>query len=87
MTLTLSLPPDEQKKLTERAAAAGQDVVQYVHDLIKRDIETPSIMEAAKPITRAIVDSGISDQEFEQFVEQSRQEIWEERSSRLGGTP
>ena len=33
MTLTISLPPDEETQLKERAQAAGQDVAGFVEQL------------------------------------------------------
>jgi hypothetical protein len=80
MTVTISLRPEEQQKLSQRAAAAGKDVVEYVQQLVQRDIELPpSIAQAAEPIARAVGASGISDAEFEALIEQARQEAWEER--------
>ena len=39
MTLTISLPSKAETLLTERARAAGQDVKQYVEQLIARELD------------------------------------------------
>ena len=38
MTLTISLPPDAESKLQERANAVGQDMAQFVEQLLTREI-------------------------------------------------
>jgi hypothetical protein len=80
MTVTISLGPEEQRKLDQRAAAAGKDIGEYVHQLVRRDIESPlSISQAAEPIAQAVQACGISDEEFDSLIEQARQELWDER--------
>jgi len=88
MTLTISLRPEEQQKLSQRAAAAGTDVTEYVHQLVRRDIDMPpSIAQAAEPIAQAARASGISDQEFDALIEAARQEVWDDRHGRPTGAP
>jgi len=38
MTLTISLPADAETKLRQRANAAGQDMAQFVEQLLAREI-------------------------------------------------
>jgi predicted DNA-binding protein len=38
MTITISLSPEQERRLAERAAQAGQEVAAYVHRLIDHDI-------------------------------------------------
>jgi hypothetical protein len=65
MSLTISLPSDAEAKLWERADAAGQDVAQYVEDLITRELAAPvSIAEAAEPFARAVEAKGGTDEQF-----------------------
>jgi hypothetical protein len=42
MTLTISIPPNAEASLRERALAAGQDLSKYVEQLIVKDIESKS---------------------------------------------
>src|SRR3954447_2262532 len=39
MTVTLTLSPDEERRLTERAALVGQDLPGYLRRLIREDLE------------------------------------------------
>ena len=47
MSITISLSPEEEKSLRERAARAGQDVAAYVRRLIQREIQ--GVSEAIAP--------------------------------------
>ena len=47
MTLTISIPPNAEAYLRERALAAGQDVSRYVEQLIVKDIESGSPLAPA----------------------------------------
>jgi putative PIN family toxin of toxin-antitoxin system len=70
MTVTISLRPEEQRKLDQRAAAVGKDVAEYVQQLVRRDVESPlSISQAAEPIAQAVQAAGISDKEFDDLIE------------------
>ena len=65
MTLTISLPGDAESRLKERARAAGQDVTQYVEQLIAKELVAPvSLAEAAEPIARAVEAVNLTDDEF-----------------------
>jgi hypothetical protein len=82
MPLTIPLPPDDETKLSQRAAAAGQDVVSYVQQLIHREVNSvSSLLEAAEPFATAIEASGVTDQEFDQILARARAEARVERQS------
>ena len=49
MMLTISLPSDAESKLRQRANAVGQELSQYVEQLVARDIAVP----ATEPIIRS----------------------------------
>lgn len=38
MTVTIDLPPDEERRLAHRAAAQGQDVAAYVRAVLMQDL-------------------------------------------------
>ena len=62
MSITISLSPEEEKRLRERAARAGQDVAAYVRQLIHREIH--GVSEALAPFRHEVDKSGISDEEL-----------------------
>jgi hypothetical protein len=65
MVLSLSISFETEAKLKARAEAAGQDVAQYVEQILTKELAAPlSIAEAAEPLARAVDASGVSDEEF-----------------------
>lgn len=80
MTLTIALPPEDEKKLSDRAAAAGQDISAYVQDLVRREIDAPlSLLEACEPFARAVDASGVTEQEFMSILSRARDEVRAEK--------
>jgi hypothetical protein len=83
MTVSLSLPPQVEARLRQRAAAEGKDVGQFVQQLIEREVDAPlSLIGAAEPIAGAVEAAGVSDDEFTSLVEQARIEARAERKRR-----
>ena len=53
MDITISLSPEEEKTLLERASASGGDVAGYIHRLIERHVRGPGLLsELLAPIRR-----------------------------------
>ena len=50
MTLIISLSPEIESKLRERAAAHGTDVVQYATGLIEQGVTAPTFDEILAPV-------------------------------------
>jgi hypothetical protein len=87
MTITIRLSDDEQRQLAERAARNGREMADYVHMLIKRDIDGPSAVdEALAPFRRQVEESGMTDDELGDFFEGVREEVWHEKHGRPGET-
>ena len=80
MALTISLPGDAESRLRERARAAGQDVTQYVEQLITRELVAPlSLAEAAEPLARAVEAAGVTDDEFTSALIEARDAVRRDR--------
>ncbi len=79
MTVTLSLPPEMEKKLQERAAACGNDVAGFVHRLIERELTSQAVNDALAPFRKQVEESGITDEELTKFFEEVRDEVWREK--------
>jgi len=76
MALTISLPTDAESRLRERARAAGQDVAQYLEQLITKELVAPlSLSEAAEPLARAVDTAGVTDDEFTSFLVEARDAV------------
>ncbi|MGA3065878.1 MAG: hypothetical protein ABSF29_03420 [Tepidisphaeraceae bacterium] len=85
MTVTIALPPEDERKLARLAAASGTDPAEYVRRLIKKEIDAPlSIVQAAEPFARAVDAGGVSDEEFTDIVKQAQKESRAEHGGRRG---
>ena len=80
MDITISLSPEQEKTLLERASASGEDVAGYIHRLIERDVSGPGVLsELLAPIRREFAESGMSEDELDSLVEEAREEAWREK--------
>jgi hypothetical protein len=81
--LTLHLSPDAGARLADRAAAAGQDVPQYVTALVESMVESPrTLAEISGPVQERFVASGTSDEELSAELERAKDEMRAERRAR-----
>jgi hypothetical protein len=87
MTITIDLRPDQERRLAERAARAGQDLTAYVHHLIDRDIDTESLDVILAPVRRDFEESGMTDDDLAALIEEVREDIWREKHGRPSKTP
>jgi hypothetical protein len=85
MSITISLSPEEETRLREHAARAGQDIAAYVRELIHREIH--GVSEVLAPFRREVDTSGISDEELRDFFEEVREEIWHEKHGKPNSRP
>jgi hypothetical protein len=80
MVLTISLPTDAESRLRERARVAGQDVTQFVEQLITRELVAPlSLAEAAEPLARAVDAAGVTDDEYTSLLVEARDMVRRDR--------
>jgi predicted transcriptional regulator len=83
MTLTIDLPPDLEQKLRQQAARSGQDVSAFVLQAVQEKIaRARTFAEVCAPFARAVEASGISDEEFDRFFEEVREEVWQEKQGK-----
>jgi hypothetical protein len=97
MTITISLSPEQERTLTERAAQHGQDPTSYAHRLLTDALEAlpgkdapPAPSEPASSSLAAILApvhedfrrSGMTENELDELVEEVREEIWQEQHGR-----
>jgi hypothetical protein len=82
MTINISLSPEQGRRLTERAAQAGQGVAAYVHHLIDRDIKAESLDAILAPVRGNFEQSGLTDDDLATLVEEVREDIWREQHGR-----
>ena len=82
MKIAIDLGPEQERRLAERAARAGQDVAAYVHHLIDRGIGTESLVAILAPVRRNFEESGMTDDDLDALVEEVREDIWREKHGR-----
>ena len=80
MTLNIDLPPEVEKALRLRAARSGQDVGAFVAEAVREKIaRAETIQKVCAPFAAAVESSGVSDEEFDRFFAERRDEVWREK--------
>jgi predicted transcriptional regulator len=80
MSITITLPPDMERKLAERAERSGQDVETLARQLIERGVTAEATLdEILAPFRRQVAESGISDDDLAGLFEEARAEAHCER--------
>lgn len=83
MTLTINLPPDLEKTVRQQAAKNGQDVGAFVLQAVNEKLaKARTFDEICAPFAAAVTASGISDDEFDRFFEEAREEVWQEKQGK-----
>ena len=80
MQLTISVPPESEAKLKARAAAAGQDVADFVSQMVRHFVEPPTPLEKLSgPIYQKFLESGMSDEELSEELDRAKHEMRAQR--------
>jgi len=88
MTFVIDLPPELEKKLQERANQSGQDVNSFILQAVQEQIaKPPTFDEVCAPSVQAVTASGMTDEELEEFFEEVRDEVWQEKQTQKGKEP
>jgi predicted transcriptional regulator len=83
MRVTLDLPPELEKALQQHAARCGQDVSAFVLQAVKEKIaKARTFDEICAPFARAVAATGMTDEEFDRFFEEVREEVWKEKQDK-----
>jgi hypothetical protein len=80
MTLNIDLPPDVEETLRLQAARSGQDVRAFVVQAVREKIgRAGTFQEVCAPFSKAVDASSVSDEEFDRFFEERRDEVWRQK--------
>ncbi len=82
MTITISLPPETEKKLLEAAANSGVAPAAYAGKLIESGLSGGTFDQILAPVRKGFEDSGLTDDELTGLFEEARDEAWQQRHSR-----
>ncbi len=73
MSLTITLSPEAVRWATDRAALLGEDVSTYVARLVEQVAGTsPSLDEVLAPVRQAFAESGMTDDELGDLLEDAK---------------
>ena len=77
MVLNIELPPEIEDSLRLQAAQNGQDVGAFVAQAVREKIRRGrTFEEVSAPFARAVAASGVSDEDFDHFFEERRDDVW-----------
>ena len=83
MTVTINLPPELEQAVRQQAAKHGQDVDAFVLQAVNEKVaKSQTFDELCASFAEAVSASGMSEEEFDSFFEQARDEVWQEKHTR-----
>jgi hypothetical protein len=89
-TVTLSLPPETERKLREKAGSAGLTLEGLLSQLAEEAANGPvgpkgTFDRILAPVREGFTESGLSDAELAAEFEAARDEVWESAHGRKKG--
>ena len=82
MTINISLTPEAETKLRQRAAILGNDLVTVASDLLEQAIARPSVDELLEPARKQVAESGMSDPQLDGFFRELLTEVRDEKKAK-----
>jgi hypothetical protein len=79
MTLLVPISPEAQAKLTAKAAASGVDVTTFAAKTLERAAFRPTLDEVLAPLRQEFEESGMTEDELTDLLEQTKHEARAER--------
>lgn len=81
--VTLLLTKDAKARLAGRAAASGVSLPEYVAALVESFVESPrTLAEISGPVYQRFLDSGTTDEQLSEELEQAKHALRAERRGR-----
>lgn len=81
MTINISLTPEAESKLRQRAAVLGQDLVTVASDLLEQAITRPSLDELLAPARKQVAESGMADSQIDGLFRDVLKEVRNEKKA------
>ena len=79
MAITIELSETSEKRLAERAARYGRTPEDFAAKVLNRELDARSLDEVLAPFRQEVAESGMTEEEFGDFIQEIRDEIWEEK--------
>jgi len=83
-TVTVELLPDTVRKLREKAVSAGLSLESYLGRLADEDVSDggTAFDQVVAPVRAAFRQSGMTDDDITDLVQEAREEAWQEKLTR-----
>ena len=75
--LTIDLTPDVKTALEQKAR--GKDIKTYIQKLIQKQALRPTLDEALAPVRQEFAESGMSEDELDEFMNSVREKAYQDR--------
>jgi len=82
MVLRLSISPEAEARLKAKAAAAGVDMESYASSQLEAFAQRPTLEELSGPIAEAFEETGMTEDELAEFLEQEKHAMRAERRAK-----
>lgn len=77
MSVILEISPDLDEAVRQQAAKNGQDVNAFILKAVNEKLtKACSFDEVCTPFAEAVAATGITEDEFDHFFEEARDEVW-----------
>jgi hypothetical protein len=84
VVLRIALSPELEAKLLQRAQAAGQEPAVYAASLLDAALGRASLSEVFAPAQRAFEESGMTEDQLGDLLEEAKHRMRQERRARQG---
>jgi len=82
MVLRLSISPKAEARLKAKAAAAGVDMESYASSQLEVAAQRPTLEELSGPTAEAFEETGMTEDELAEFLEQEKHAMRAERRAK-----
>jgi hypothetical protein len=89
MTISITLPPDTEKRLRAEADAAGKDIGTFVVEAVEARLSLGklNLRDVLSPVHEGLRKSGMTDAELDALLDETLKEARAERKSRPRPSP
>ncbi len=75
MTVTIAISPELEARIAERAAAKGITLEEYAHEVLERDLDTPTLRDLFAPVRKQIKAAALTDEELSTQIKEAVAEV------------
>ena len=81
MTISITVGPEVEHKLAERAAARGLALEEYAREVLEREVTAVTMRELFAPVREDVAESGISEEDLDTLLDTARDRAYEARQA------